>query len=160
MITQVHVHPKVGKKLEQMKKQEKAPSIAAKRVETIIQALVKGARPTCAGRLTQIKDGRIKYLYKFDLGKGYRLACIKEKYNIYVLFVGSHDHCDTWLDKHSKKNPHKTELSMNIYDVDVSAMTPSKDLTIRDEIEYDSLLKLEITQEDLRKVFSGLVGNR
>ena len=159
MIAQVHVHPKVEKILEQMKKQEKAPSIAAKRAKIIIQSLVKGIRPTKAGRLTQIKDARINNLYKFNLGSGYRLVCIKEKYNIYILFVGSHDHCDTWLDKHSKKKPHKTKLAMNIYNVDTSETPPLEASNTLNEIEYDRVLIPEISQQDLRKVFRGLLNN-
>ena len=160
MITRVHVHLKVEKTLEQMKKKEKVPSIAAKRAETIIQSLMRGRRLTRAGRLTQTKDARIKNLYKFNLGSGYRLICIKEKSSIYVLFIGSHDHCDTWLDKHSKKRPHKTESPMNIYDVDKLRTSLPEVPKAVNKTEYDYFLIPEISQEDLRKVFRGLVGDR
>ncbi|GEM_PF-6017568 len=86
MITQVHIHPKVEKLIKQMRKQGKVPLIAAKRTEIIIKNLVQGVRPIMAGFFS--KDARIKNLYKFNLGSGYRLICIKEKYNIFILFIG------------------------------------------------------------------------
>ncbi|NOX32262.1 MAG: hypothetical protein GXP56_00785 [Deltaproteobacteria bacterium] len=159
MITRIHVRPKVEKTLEQMKNLEKVPSIAAKRAEMIIQSLMRGLCLTRAGRLTQTKDARIKNLYKFNLGSGYRLVCIKEKHNIYVLFAGSHDQCDTWLDKHRKKRPHKTESPMNIYDVDTLGTSLPEVPKAVNKSEYDYFPIPEISQEDLRKVFRGLVGD-
>ena len=161
MIAQVHIHPKVEKRLAQLKKKENAPSIAAKRAETIIQTLVNGVQLNQVGNLSKSKDARIKDLYKFNLGSGYRLICIKKKYNIYILFIGSHDHCDTWLDKNSKKKPHKTILSMNIYDVKPSEAPSQPGMSNSpDEIENNRVLIPEISQQDLRKVFKGLINNR
>ncbi|MDA3791587.1 MAG: hypothetical protein PF503_24205 [Desulfobacula sp.] len=156
MIAKIHVHPKVEKILEQMITQEKAPSIAAKRAKMIIQSLVKGVKPSQAGRLSIKKDVRINNLFKFNLGSGYRLVCIKEKYNMHILFVGSHDNCDTWLDHHSKKKPHKTDIPMNVYGVDTSG-TDSKTPKVVDEIDCESFLISKITQEDLKKIFNGLI---
>ena len=160
MITKVHIHPKVEKMLEQLKKKENAPSIAAHRAQTIIQGLIKGIRSTRPGHFSKSKDARIRNLCKYNLGSGYRLICIKKKYNIYVLFVGSHDQCDTWLDKHRKRKPHKNELSMNIFDVDTSEISTSETLNTIAENKYDHFIVPEISQQDLRRVFLGLINCR
>jgi len=150
----------VEKRLEQLKKKENAPSIAAYRAQAIIQGLIKGIQFTRPGHFSKSKDARIRNLCKYNLGSGYRLICIKKKYNIYVLFVGSHDQCDTWLDKHHKRKPHKKEVSMNIFDVDNSEISPSETSNTVAENEYDHLIVPEISQQDLRKVFRGLIKNR
>ncbi len=157
MLTRVHVHSKVEKLLTQMKKQGNLSLIVAKRAETIIKNLVKGFRPMMAGFFS--KDARIKSLYKFNLGSGYRLVCIREKYNIFILFIGSHDNCETWINKRKGLPPHKAGLFINTYDVNVPDRSLSKELTHRDEIEDDSFLIPEITDKDLRKVFRGLINN-
>ncbi|MFH2092742.1 MAG: hypothetical protein ABIJ31_10300 [Pseudomonadota bacterium] len=159
MLSRVYVHPKVEKTLEQMKTKEKAPSIAAKRAWSIIRNLVKNNTFSQAGLLSKKKDARIKNLFKFNLGSGYRLVCIKEKDSIHVLFAGSHDNCDTWLDRYSSKSPHKTNGSMNVYGVDTveaSDKTGSGKPESAGEIDCDSFLVSTITQEDLKKVFKGL----
>ena len=162
MITQVHIHPKVEKTLEQLQKKENAPLIAAHRAQTIIQGLIKGIRSTRSGHFSKSKDARIKNLCKYNLGSGYRLICIKKKYNIYVLFVGSHDQCDTWIDKHRKRKPHKKELPMNIFDVKPSeTTTPQPEmLNALNEIKNDYFLTPKISQQYLRKVFRGLINIR
>lgn len=155
MIARIHIHPRVEKLLSQMETLEKAPSIAAKRARAIIQILLKGTAPSHAGRLSKKKDARIENLFKFDLGSGYRLVCIMEKDSVYVLHMGSHDNCDTWLDDNSRKKPHKTEVSMNIY-----CVAPSQAEGMAKEFlaESECFMIPEISQEDLKKVFKGLVG--
>ena len=156
MIDKIHVHPKVEKLLDQMEGLEKAPSIAAKRARAIIRSLVAGAAPSHAGRLSKRKDARIDNLFKFDLGSGYRLVCIKEKFCIHILYVGSHDNCDTWLDANSRKKPHKTEVCMNVYCV---APSPAEGLTEEFPTESECFMIPEVSQEELKKVFRGLVGH-
>jgi hypothetical protein len=149
----------VEKILEQMKAQDNAPKIAAERAEAIIDALKNGIIMARAGRLSKTKDARIKRLFKYDLGKGYRLITLKAKSILYVLFVGSHDQCDTWLDTNSKGKPHQTEVPMVCYEIaqkkrrqagsgPPSAADPEEDLCDR---------MPPVSQKDLREVFSGLV---
>jgi hypothetical protein len=155
MIDKIHVHPKVEKLLDQMESLEKAPSIAAKRARIIIQSLVDGVQPSHAGRLSRKKDARIDNLFKFDLGRGYRLVCIKEKLCIHILFVGSHDHCDTWLDTNRRKKPHRTEVCMNVYCVK-PLVTDQTSEECADESMGKNFLMPDISQEDFKKVFRGL----
>ena len=158
MITRIHIHPKVEKLLNQMESLEKAPSIAAKRARMIIQSLLEGVQPSHAGRLSKKKDARIDGLFKFDLGSGYRLVCIKGKDCIHILYLGSHDNCDTWLDTNSRKKPHKTEICMNVYCVDPSGTNQIMEECVN-ALVGENFLAQNVTQEDLKKVFRGLVGH-
>ncbi|MFO7911060.1 MAG: hypothetical protein R6V15_02745 [Desulfotignum sp.] len=159
MTKRLYVHPKVEKALDQMKTLDNAPKVAAERAEAIINALKNGTIMARAGRLSKTKDARIRKLFKYDLGKGFRLISLKDKSSLYILFVGSHDQCDTWLDTNSKGKPHQTEVAMFCYEVSQKkqghkrAAPPSFS-----DLEEDLCNRMPpVSQKDLREVFSGLV---
>ena len=160
MITRIHVSHKVEKKLIQMEKQVKAPFFAAKRARLIIEDVLRKNRFTSTGKLAPEKDARLNKLYKFNLGSGYRLVCIREKYNFFFLFIGSHDACDAWLNRHSNKHSHKKGIPMKSYTVKRQSTKPC--LTVSkplNETENDHFLISKISEKILRKIFSGLVNN-
>lgn len=124
MTDRVYVTAKLERQLEQMARQTNAPAVAAQRARQIIDSLIggyapipgfsegtgpdgpwgsdgsdgaDGPDPVGAGLLRYKKDKRVKNCLKFNLGKGYRLICIKEKKEIFVMFMGDHDSCDAWL---------------------------------------------------------------
>ena len=100
MKRKIYIHTRVEKELERLKGQENTPGFAAEKAHQIICSLAGGEALINAGRLSRKGDARIRNCLKYNLGKGHRLVCVKEKNNIYVLFVGNHDNCHTWLDKH------------------------------------------------------------
>ena len=157
MPKQIHVYPKVERQLAGLERQGKTRSIVAQRSRRIIEALIQGYSPASAGLLKRKTDKRVKNCLKFDLGAGFRLICINERGIIYVLFVGDHDSADNWLDNFSKKKPHKTEREMNTYIVDTQCAKSSRMLAPMDAIFEDPGFSL-VTQEQLRRVFKGLVG--
>ena len=155
----LHIHPKVEKILDQMRSQDNAPKIAAKRAEAIIDALKNGTIMARAGRLSKTKDARIRKLFKYDLGKGFRLISLKDKSSLYILFVGSHDQCDTWLDTNSKGKPHQTEVSMICYEVKRKRRTHTRH-AIQSPVDPEEDLcdrMPPVSQKDLREIFCGLV---
>lgn len=159
MASIVHVHAKVEKTLAQMATQDNAPKIAAQRARDIIKALISGVRITKAGRLSLKKDTRIRNLYKFNLGKGFRLVSIKENDAIYLMFVGTHDHCDRWLDANSKKTPHREPIPTSTYRIAKKAKPKRKTTRQVPAVDFEDMDRLpEPSQEDLRRVFCGLVG--
>jgi hypothetical protein len=159
MIKALHIHPKVEKTLDQMKTLDNAPKIAAKRAEAIIDALKNGTIMARAGRLSKTKDARIRKLFKYDLGKGFRLISLKDKSSLYILFVGSHDQCDTWLDTNSKGKPHQTEVAMVCYEITQKKRRQSGPASLSfPDPEEDLCNRMPpVSQKDLREVFSGLV---
>ncbi len=157
MAVQVNVHPKVERQLTALEKQAKNPSIVAARARRVIGALIRGMPLAGAGRLKRKTDKRVKNCLKFDLGLGYRMVCIKEEKIIYVLFVGDHDNCDNWLDNHSRKKPHKTELEMHSHTIAKKCASMSKN-TISMVVSFDDPCFCHIGQKDLRRVFKGLTG--
>ncbi|CCK81042.1 MULTISPECIES: hypothetical protein [Desulfobacula] len=159
MIANIRVHSKVEKAIQQMANQDNAPKIAALRAQKIIDTLIKGCRISHVGKFSRKKDLRIKNVFKFNLGKGYRLVSIKEQDILYILFIGDHDQCDRWLDTYRKKRPHKIPIPLNIYGVSSLNKNNPKKLDYQDIKHDDAKYLPEITQEDLRKVFCGIVSN-
>jgi len=169
MIENVYVHTKVEKEIQRLQNQETTPAFAAKKADHIIRSLASGTKPALAGKLTKSGDARMKKCLKYDLGKGYRLICVKERKTMYVLYTGSHDSCDTWLDKHRNfkidafmeylncwcgDNSLKyNNLSFN----DDSAFNRSDLDCAMAEPDYDDILMSKITQKDLRTIFQGFI---
>lgn len=52
------------------------------------------------GRLTKHGESRIAGCFKYDLRAGYRLVCLHVDDEVILLFIGSHDEADRWIDRH------------------------------------------------------------
>ena len=75
-----------------------------------VQGLLGGIREEGAKAFTRFSitnhgEGRIKSCVKYDFGMGFRLVTVKRDKIIWVLFVGSHDDADSWLNKNSGWTP-------------------------------------------------------
>lgn len=158
MTAPVHVHPKVERQLSALSRQANAPANAAGRAREIIRRLARGESPATSGRMRPKSDRRVKNCLKFDLGKGFRLICLREKGVIYVFFVGDHDSADTWLDHYTRKKPHKTDLSMDLLSMEpVRSNRPvCRNETGNAGASDEESRPEEIPQELLRRVFRGL----
>ena len=162
MIKQIHIHQKVEKEMEQMKALDNTPAVASVRAQSIINALLEGKSIAQAGRLSRSKDARVKNLFKYNPGKGYRLVTIKDKSRILILFIGDHDQCDRWLDANSKKKPHLRPLPLNVYPVrnlgtkNILSDLPSQNPDgLKPEGSPENISS--VSQKDLRRVFCGLI---
>ncbi len=157
---QVCVHSQVERKLVAFKKKAKNSFIVADRARRIIDALIQGLPFASAGLLKRKTDKRVKNCFKFDLGRGFRLLCIKEGNTIYVLFVGSHDHCDNWLDSYPHKKYYRDEPEIRSYGSSIVEKIPD---SLPKEpmpmvVPLDDPCFCQISQKDLRRVFKGLIG--
>ncbi len=142
-----------------MKGQANAPSIAAGRAGKIIEAMIKGRTSQASGLFRARSDTRVKNSWKYDLGAGYRLICIRTKQSIYVMHVGDHESCDAWLKNNSKKQPQNTEIKMTTFTIR-DHPKPFDFQTVRSpdrKPDFDDQYLTPIPQEYLRKVFCGLV---
>lgn len=159
MADEVHVHPKLEKQLTAMEGQANAPFIAACRARKIIESMIQGQTSQAAGLFRARSDTRVKNSWKYDLGAGYRLICIRTKQIIYVMYAGDHESCDAWLNNNSKKQPQNTEIDMTAFTI---RDTPEPfdfqtDRSQDREPDFDDQYLTPIPQEYLKKVFCGLV---
>ncbi len=169
MKPKIYIHTRVEKELKRLEDQESIPGFAARKAHQIICSLAGGEAPINAGKLSRKGDARIRNCLKYDLGKGHRLVCIKEKETIYVLYTGNHDSCNTWMDKHRRL---KVESIMEQMAPLGGTAFPARAITSPhgpttsavsmerpgDENEVnESDFFPEISQKDLRNIFSGIV---
>lgn len=162
MIRYVHSNTRFEKMLNAMKTSEKMAVSAAKKADEIIENIRKnGDSPLSElGKFTRHGEFRIKNCIKYDIGKGYRLVCVKEDDSIYLLFVGAHDACSAWVENNRNFIPDPTRSNIITYTVEMDS-DDSEEIEdpLRNEPDYDDLLFAKITDNDLKIVFNGLVNS-
>lgn len=163
MIEHIHVDPKLKKCLAELKKGSRRAGLAADRVETIISELKRGETPpgaVCA--FTRNGETRIKGCRKYNLGAGYRMVTLKQDNDLYLLFAGTHDECGRWIENNREHLPLEmiAQRSKTIRWSGPKSMASSSKLSPQPEMEPDEDWILPLSDQDLRTVFSGLVGKK
>lgn len=158
MLDQVILYPKLERQLCDLDRKGNAPKVAAQRARQVIDALTQGEIPTGSGLMRARNDRRVKNSLKFNLGQGFRLICIREKHQIYVMFAGDHDSSDAWLTHYTRKRPHLNELDMDAMDVGVMDAEDPEDAHRQPAPKQpgEEARTEEIPQAVLRQVFKGI----
>jgi hypothetical protein len=159
MIRFIHSHPKFEKMLDALKTSEKMAVSAAKKADDIIAGIIEnGDTPLSRlGKFARHGEVRIKNCIKFDIGKGYRMVCVKENDALYLLFVGTHDDCSAWIENNRNFTPDPGRKNTITYTVTHPTGPESQDDSLPVEPDYDALLFERITDRDLKTVFQGLI---
>ncbi len=162
MIEHIHLDPKLEKKLAALRKGSRRESLVADRVEAIIAEAERGQLPSSnVWNFTRNGEGRIKGCRKVDLGGGYRLITLKQGKDLYLLFVGTHDECGRWVENNRVIFPLEMiaqrcrTVNRSLYDE-----CPSEKPIQESEMEADEEWIPPLSDQDLRMVFSGLVGKK
>lgn len=131
---------------------------AARRAEALIGELAhsdgRTAPETC--RLTRNGEARIRKCRKYDLGDGYRLVCIRRGHHLVLLYAGSHDDCDRWLERNRGLRP--VIAPEHLYAPRIEPPRTSEPVSVaggETEEDYELLTAEKITKEDLRELFRG-----
>lgn len=161
MIRYVHSNAKFEKMLAALRTSEKMAVSAAKKADEIIENIIQNGMNTPIadmGKMTRHGEFRIKNCIKFDIGKGYRMVCVKEDDCVYLLFVGTHDACSAWVENNRNFEPDPTRSNIITYPVVKADGKASRDHDPdMKEPDYEDLLLAKITDKDLKIVFSGLI---
>jgi hypothetical protein len=162
MIQRIHLDPKLEKILAGLRKGDSRRNRVADRVEAIIAEAKRGQLPPEeVAAFTRNGEARIRGARKYDLGAGYRLITLKQGDDLYLLYVGTHDECDRWVDNNRVGLPLELiaercrTISRSVPDESPSRQS---DLQNHPEPEEDWIPPL--SDQDLRVVFSGLLGNK
>ncbi len=137
--------------------------MAVRKADAIIDKLLFEGRINSneIGKVTSHGELRIKKCIKYDLGSGYRLVCVKQGYQLVLLYVGTHDDCDRWLNSNRGLHPLIDKESHKISSVrEIVPEVPLPQEEPEPEIDYDELMLGQLDDRSLRWVFRGLCGKK
>lgn len=167
-IRKIHQDPLFNETLEVLRSKGGYAAVAAAKAEGFIVSLLGGRDGNDRERFRFTRNGehRIKNCRKVDLGCGYRIVCIQKGQRLALLYIGTHDDCFRWIDRHRTAE----------YDLDGVAEDAWKNTNIRlsrlsavedEENEKESFadafeasLDERIDDAVLRKIFAGIVDSR
>jgi hypothetical protein len=158
----LHISAKVESRIEDLNKSGKAGKSLAQKAIRIIESLTSGTlrhHMAAIGSYTKYGEKRIKNCRKYDLGCGYRLITLQQGTMVFIPFFGTHDECQRWLENNSRLkrvvtgNGTLVRIFRRKQSPTSLAIGDSADLAEDAENEFPA----EISDKDLRCVFSGLV---
>lgn len=153
MIRFVHRYPLFDKQLNALRRSGKKAGIAARETDKILSSLIKGCNPLRSGVLTKYGELRINKCMKYDLGSGYRLITIKQGIHLFMLYVGTHDECNRWLENNKERKPLFTKRRIQSHRVRKNTGLKRESELLTDE---DEEFFRPIDDKYLRLVFKGL----
>ncbi|MBU4263069.1 MAG: hypothetical protein KKC76_14530 [Proteobacteria bacterium] len=154
--------PLFEKQLKALDKADKKGAQAAERAAEIIRQLSVDGWQWVAMMNKRTKRGelRVRKCLKYDLGSGYRLISLKRDSELFLLYVGTHDECDRWLNKKrgSKLQVEPESFIFVAENVETPsgqlADTPVEEMVAQDE--YEEQLSAKLSDPVLRQVFRGI----
>jgi hypothetical protein len=161
MAVLIHHAPQFKKCLEKLRRAGGRAALAAAQVEGILATLTLHERipPEQVHKRTTHGEHRIDGCQKFDLVGGYRLVYVKEGHEYCLLFAGTHDACDRWLNHHKRLKPVEQQDN-RLYIMPQMAEVPpaSPQRGPGGDWDYDEILLPQIDEKMLRRIFRGLYG--
>jgi len=160
MIRYVHSNPKFEKMLATMRSSEKMAVSAAKKADALIQNIIQNgeSRLSILGKFTRHGEFRIKNCIKYDIGKGYRMVCVKDQDSLFLLFVGTHDDCSAWVENNRNFTPDSSRKNLITFEIEQNGYHRT-DKSLTTEPDYEDILLSKITEKDLKTVFRGLLNS-
>ena len=156
----VYRTPLFDKQLKALGKTDKKGVLAAERAGEIIRHL-SGHGWQCLemkNKLTKRGELRVRKCLKYDLGSGYRLISLKKDSELFLLYVGTHDECDRWLNK-KRGNKLQVEPESFVFVAEKGDAQPAQlpDTRAEEEIdEYEEQLSPKLSDTVLRHIFQGI----
>jgi len=161
MILFVHQNRNFDKRLAALRQAGGHALLAARNAEEIIANLANSAKCLEAvGRQTKYGEARIKNCLKFNLGNGYRLVTVRKRTRVILLYIGTHDECDRWLEGKRGNNPAENMDQGTILPAGEGMREDplvSENVSESPNDEYEELLLKKINQKILKRVFKGLL---
>ncbi len=163
-ITKFYCDPLFGRTLGDLRAKGGYAAVAAGKAEELI-ALLSG-RPGSRRekfRFTRRGEYRIRNCRKVDLGCGYRIVCIQKDGRLVLVYIGTHDDCFRWIERHRTAEYDPDRVPEKAWTEAASdragTLAPEHGGTDEDRFAeaYEEALKARIDDAMLRRVFSGLI---
>ena len=155
--------PFFEKQLQAMTKTDKKESLAAERAGAIISRLAAYGWECTELRHKRTRHGelRLRKCLKYDLGSGYRLISLKGDGELYLMYIGTHDECDRWL---NKKRGSKLQVEPQSFvfvaetggEAEPEQPPDSRAAETGEFDEYEEQLSAKLSDPVLRQIFPGI----
>lgn len=162
----IHSATRFAKHLEALRKSGKIAALAAAKVEILLEnlAILSDRAPEVQIKRTKKGELRVRNCQKYDLGGGYRLVCVKEGQHLFLLYVGTHDDCDRWLDnnrgmKIAFDGGHDA-ISFAEQEAQLISQSSEEERADLEVDEYEHKLLAKIDDKILRQIFRGICKER
>jgi hypothetical protein len=117
-----------------------------------------------SNKRTKNGELRIKNCIKYDLGGGYRLVTIRNYEHLLVVFIGTHDETNQWIENHrddvflpGDSNYSHELISANPEKQEEIDPEPQQELPWSEGIDlYEQELMARLDESVLRSIFQGL----
>ena len=152
----IFVSSKVQSRIEALNKSGKTGISLAQKAMQIIETLTSGGfthHMDAIGSRTKYGENRIHHCRKYDLGSGYRLITVQRGQTVFVPFLGTHDESHRWLESNSRLKTYNAGAGKMLRVVEKKPIARLS----KDPVEDSGDLLKDLTDKDLRSVFSGLV---
>ena len=165
-VRMVHRDPLFDRTLAALRSQGGYAVVAAEKAGEFINILTGTASPGSRGRFRFTRKGeyRVPNCRKVDLGCGYRIVCIHKGERLVLLYIGTHDDCFRWLERHRTAEYDLDAVAQDAW-ISVKAESGETVLEHRHEDDratdaHEEALLERIDDAVLRKVFAGIVQAR
>jgi len=152
--------PLFEKQLKALGKTDKKGALAAERAAEIIRQLAVDGWQCVAMKNKRTRRGelRVRKCLKYDLGSGYRLISLRRDSELFLLYVGTHDECDRWLNKKRGSRLQVEPEGFIFIAGNGKAPTGQPADTVIEERadEYEEQLSARLSDTVLRQVFRGI----
>ena len=167
-IRKIYRDPLFERTLEELRSKGGYAAVAVGKADMFISVLCGNAT---AGdrdkfRFTRKGEYRIKNCRKVDLGCGYRIVCILKDQRLVLLYIGTHDDCFRWIERHRTAEYDLESVMENPW-ANIGELCPvetisGKKMSYEDRFadEYENSLMGQLDDAVLRKIFAGLVERR
>jgi len=167
-IRKVYRDPLFDRTLEELRSQGGYGAVAAAKADELIGLLSGRAdgRGRDKFRFTRKGEYRIKNCRKVDLGCGYRIVCIQKDQRLALLYIGTHDDCFRWIDRHRTAEYDMAGVAEKAWiefgGARMVAGTANELICEEDRFaeSYEASLMDQLDDTVLRKVFAGIVNGR
>lgn len=152
--------PFFEKQLKALTKTDKKGSLAAERAGEIISRLAAYGWQCMELRHKRTRHGemRVRKCLKYDLGSGYRLISLKGDGELYLMYIGTHDECDRWLNK-KRGSRLQVEPQSFVFVAETGEAEPESppDSWSAEKCdEYEEQLSAKLSDTVLRQIFPGI----
>lgn len=103
VVCYIYRDPRFDKAMVDLNRKGGTASFITEKAEKMIKDLTECRRRLSEiGKKTRNGEHRLERCFKFDLGSGYRMVCLRFDACIVFLYIGTHDDCCRWIE-HNKR---------------------------------------------------------